>query len=63
MNKMVHDILANIIGAILCFAVLCIINFLFGDTVNFKMNAIVAVVIVVVQAFVGFLRNNKGDSN
>jgi len=63
MNKVVHDILANIIGAILCFAVLCIINLIFGETVNFKMNAIVAVVIVAVQAFVGFLRKNKGDSN
>ena len=63
MNKVVHDILANIIGAILCFAALCVINRIFGDTVNFKMNSIVAVIIIVVQAFVGFLRKNKGDSN
>lgn len=63
MNKWVHDLLAHIIGAVLCFAALCIINWIFGETVNFKMNAIVAVVIVAVQVFVGFLRNNKGDSN
>ena len=59
MNKWVHDLLAHIIGAVLCFAALCIINWIFGETVNFKMNAIVAVVIVVAQAFVGFLRSNK----
>ena len=60
MNKWVHDLLAHIIGAVLCFAALCIINWIFGETVNFKMNAIVAVVIVAVQVFVGFLRNKNG---
>ena len=63
MNKVVHDILANIIGAILCFAALCVINWTFGETVNFKMNAIVAVIIVAVQSFMGFLRKNKRASN
>ena len=59
MKKWAHDLLANIIGAVLCFTALCLINWIFGEIVNFKMNAIVAVVIVVAQAFVGFLRSNK----
>ena len=62
MKRITHDILANVIGAILCFVVLCLIDWFFNGTVNFKINAIIAVIIVAVQALVGFLKSGRNGA-